>query len=85
MQVIAGERFSLAAKQTVRLKRMLVDVGRGRQELRLVLSIGGHSLLTLLNAIYMYAVVDTWSLLPVLLLINVIALRCAMSEPCCGC
>lgn len=49
-------------------------------EPKLVLSIGGPSLLALLNIIYMYASVDTWTILPVLVLVNVVAVQWTMEE-----
>jgi hypothetical protein len=58
-------------------KLMPVD---GGEEPKLVLSIRGPSLLVLLNLIYMYASVDTCTVLPVLLLFNVWALQSTMEE-----
>lgn len=80
MQVFVGERNPYESRQTLALNTKLIDDTRGREEPRLVLSIRGPSLLACLNVVYMYAMVDELSLLPVLLLTNVMALLCAMDE-----
>jgi hypothetical protein len=66
----------------VRFQTKAMPVGpRGRSdEPKLVLSISGPSLLALLNLVYMYASVDTWTILPVLLVVNVLALQWTMEE-----
>jgi hypothetical protein len=64
-------------------KAMLVGhprAGRCSDEPKLVLSINGPSLLALLNLVYMYASVDTWTILPILLVVNVLALQWTMEE-----
>jgi hypothetical protein len=54
--------------------------GRCSDEPKLVLSISGPSLLALLHLVYMYASVDTWTILPILLVVNVLALQWTMEE-----
>jgi hypothetical protein len=90
------ENDDTSCQWQVRFKTKLMPVdrhrprwGRGQRgggvavhdpEPKLVLSIGGPSLLALLNLIYMYASVDTWTILPVLVLVNVVAVQWTMEE-----
>ena len=54
--------------------------GRGREEVKMVLSVRGETLLGLLGLLYRYASADTMSLLPVLIIVNSFAFANTLNE-----
>ena len=54
--------------------------GRGREEVKLVLSVRGETLLGLLGLLYRYASVDRMNLLPVLIIVNSFAFANTLHE-----
>jgi len=60
--------------------RQHLMTGQGREELKMVLSVRGPTLLAFLGMIYQYANVDKVCLLPILIIINMLAFSNTVHE-----